>query len=324
MIPSAKCKARATGVGVLVAVLAGASPVSAQGDPAAAEVLFKSALALVDRGDFAAGCPKFEASFALNASASTLLNIARCHEHDGKIATAWADYGRAIVLNRETKGAERQKKLLSLARKGSSDLERRLPRLRVVAADPPAGLKVARDDTDLPAGALGEPLPVDPGPHRVVATAPGYLDQSVPVVLEEGKTATVEITLHRPNVERAPSPVPAWAWITGAGGLVLGGLAGYFLADDLAAIKALRANCQNNAAGTYCNPGYDYAADNARKDRGFGLAVGLGGASVIALGVASTGIVRSRPARAPATATAITVAPWGGPGGAGAVLRGGF
>lgn len=80
-----------------------ASPARAQRvarDPAAAEALFKAARALVEKGDYAAGCPKFEASLALNPSASTMLNIALCHEHDGKIASAWEAYNRALTLNR--------------------------------------------------------------------------------------------------------------------------------------------------------------------------------------------------------------------------------
>src|SRR3954468_15943585 len=87
-----------------------------QTDPAAAESLFKTARALLDKGDWAAACPKFEASLALNPSASTAINIARCHEHDGKLATAWEDYNRALVLNRETKGAERQRQLEEVAK----------------------------------------------------------------------------------------------------------------------------------------------------------------------------------------------------------------
>ncbi len=88
--------------------------------------------------------------------------------------------------------------------------------------------------------------------------------------------------------------VPVWAWITGAGGLLLSGAAIFFLVDDLSAIRALRStsNCRPlNTGGFYCDPRYDYRADDARKNRDFPFAVGLGVAGLAALGAAVGGIV---------------------------------
>jgi hypothetical protein len=300
-------------------------------DTVVAEALFKAGRALVEKGDYAAGCPKFEASLALNPSASTMINIALCHEHEGKLATAWADYHRALVLNRETVGARRRRGLQEIASKGIAALDPRVPKLRVTVKGAPPGLEVSRDGKALPAAALGEPLPADPGPHEIRATAPGHRSERRTVTLEEGKTVAVELTLQtNPEVrpqEATPGAtsagrVPAWAWISGAVGLGLSGAAIGFLVDDLSAISALRENCREVRGGTYCEPGYDYAADNARKDRDFALFVGLGGAGVIAIGTAIVGIVRAGPAEKPAdTAAAL---PWIAPGGAGATLTGSF
>src|SRR5690349_333753 len=86
---------------------AAAQPVK-QHDNAASEALFRAGRADIEAGNYAAGCPKFEASLALSPSAGTMINIAKCHEHQGKIATAWSDYNEALALNKsETKGAER-------------------------------------------------------------------------------------------------------------------------------------------------------------------------------------------------------------------------
>jgi len=303
-------------------------------DPAAAEALFKAARALVEKGDYAAGCPKFEASLALNPSASTMLNIARCHEHDGKIASAWEAYSRALTLNRETAGDKRRRGLEELANKGIAALEPRLPKLVVAVKGAPAGLEVTRDGKPLPAAALGEALPADPGPSEIRASAPGHKPETRTVTLEEGKTATVELALQAqaatPAAAAGPSKkddgggVPTWAWISGAVGIGLSGAAVVFLVDDLAAIDALRENCREVPAGTYCNPGYDFAADNARKDRDFGLFVGLGGAGVIAIGAAIIGIATSGSADEPAPSDSAVALPWIAPGGAGATLRGSF
>ncbi|WP_437526568.1 PEGA domain-containing protein [Sorangium sp. So ce726] len=302
-------------------------------DPVAAEALFKAGRALVDKGDDAAGCPKFEASLALNPSASTQINIARCREREGKLATAWHDYHRALVLNRETVGEQRRRSLEEVANKGIAALEPRVPKLVIVVKGAPAGMEVLRDGTALPAAALGEPLPVDPGPHEIRASAPGHEAETRSITLAEGETTTVELTLREAAGASTAKPpttaneargggAPTWAWISGAAGIALAGASVGFLIDDLSAISALRENCRDVSGGTYCEPGYDFAADNARKNRDFGLFAGLGAAGLVAMGVAVYGIVRSSDEAAPAPA-AVAV-PWIAPSGAGASISGSF
>ena len=68
----------------------------------------------------------------LYPAASTLLNIARCYEHDGKLALAWSAYQRALVINRETQGEERKRALEEIAQKGLAKVEPRVPRIKIV------------------------------------------------------------------------------------------------------------------------------------------------------------------------------------------------
>lgn len=302
----------------------------AKGDQAAAEALFRQGRDLIAADDYAAGCPKFEASFVMHPSASTLLNIAKCKEHEGKLAAAWTDYRQALTLNRETTGKKRQKELEEIATKGMRALEPRLPKLRVVVTAPPAGLEVLRDGVELQAAALGEALPADPGKHEVRFSAPGYRPETRTVTLEEGKTITVEVSLKAEvaaPIEKKPEGggVPGWVWITGGAGVVLAGVGVFFLVDDLSAIDALRENCRTSTYGTYCAPGYDRESDNARKDRGFGLFLGLGGAGVITIGAAVVGLATAPSSNAPGAATTgMAVSPWIGPDRAGATMTGTF
>ena len=120
-----------------------------------------------------------------------------------------------------------------------------------------------------------------------------------------------------------PPGVPLWAWITGGAGVVLAGVGGYFLADDLSAIHALRSSCRTVTGGTYCVPGYSPQPDDARKDRDLPVAIALGGAGVVAIGAAVVGIVRAKSMRA-APAPGPTATAWIAPGSAGAALSGGF
>jgi hypothetical protein len=244
------------GAAPLVALLLASSPALAEpdaGDRGAAEALFAEAHRLVDAGSWAEGCPKFEASFALYASASTMINLARCHEHDGKIATAWQDYRRALALNSEIQGAERRKGLLEIAQRGVDELTPRLPKLRITIPAAPAGLEVLCDGKPLSSEALRDAVPLDPGVHEVRASAPGYRGQTLSVTLEEGKTATASLPLEpMERAVKAPSrgafvPVGVALLATGVVGLGVGAVTGIL---SLNKVSDVIADC----GGTSCAP----------------------------------------------------------------------
>jgi hypothetical protein len=233
------------GVLPVAAILLG--PVAVRAQPAerdlkAADALFNEARELVKQGNYVMGCPKFEASLALVPSPSTTINIAKCHEHSGRIATAWEYYRRALELNlnRPTTDVDRQKALHDIATEGMNTLEPRLPKLRVNISNPPPSLDVLCDGKQLSAVSLGQELPLDPGRHEVRVSAPGYRAQTHTVLLAEGKTITVGVTLEAEAPAGKPNqPVlqggglPTWVGLVTAGvgvvgvgvGAVLGGLA---------------------------------------------------------------------------------------------------
>lgn len=322
------------GAAAVIAALLSASAATAQEgkrDPIAAEALFQEARKLIKAGDYEKACPKFEAALALYPSASTMLNIADCREHEGKVAGAWEAYHRALVLNRETQGANRQASIEEAAKQGIGKLEPRLPKLAVAVASPPPGVKVLRDGKELPDTALGEALPADPGEHEVTVSAKGFRPERRSVTLREGETTRLEISLVKEagssDTNTKGGGVPVWVWVTGGAGIALTGVGIYFLADDLSAISALRENCPTNATGTRCVPGYDYESDNARKNRGLALFLGLGGAGVLALGAATAGLVLSSSSSSKASdakAPSATAGAWILPGSAGAVVSGRF
>lgn len=318
------------GAAAVIAVLLSVNAATAQEtkrDPAAAEALFQEARKLVKAGDYAAGCPKFEAALALYPSASTMLNIADCREHEGKVASAWEAYHRALGLNRETQGAKRQESIEQAIKEGIRKLEPRLPKLLIKVESPPPDVKVLRDGKEIPTSALGEALPADPGAHEVTVSAKGYRSETRSVTLREGETTDLDISLVKENGPTEEKGVPTWVWVTGGAGIVLTGVSFIFLADDLSAISALNENCRTSETGTVCAPGYDYESDNARKNRGLGLFLGLGGAGVIALGVATAGLVMSSSSSSKASdakAPSARASAWILPGSAGAVVSGRF
>jgi hypothetical protein len=323
----------ALGAGLFVSLYAGAAAAQSVVPDAAAEALFRSGRELVEKGDWAAGCPKFEASLELYLSASTLLNIARCHEHNGKIASAWATYRRALVVNKETPGAERKKALEEVAQTGLAALEPRLPKLRIVIPVAPERLKVTRNDQYVPLAMLGTSIPVDPGVHTIEARAPGYRTERRSVKVAEGATERVEIALivaegggDPKDEERGRAgghSIPTWSIGVAAGGLALLTAAAVFRVDQ-ALIEGKQQGICHGDVENRCPSTYIPDADNSRKNRDFGLFVGFGSAGVVALGAAVVGaIVGSSSAQAGGGAE-LSAGAWISPGRAGASLQGRF
>jgi hypothetical protein len=134
---------------------------------AAAQALFNDARALFTSGDIAAACSKFEASQKLDPRTGTLLNLAICRQKEGKTASAWVAFNEARAAAHGERLAEREK----FASDRIAELTPRLSHL-VVSPTRVPGLSVELDGGALREDAWGADLPVDPGPHTILATAP--------------------------------------------------------------------------------------------------------------------------------------------------------
>jgi hypothetical protein len=187
---------------VAVATAAHADPSTA--DATLAEALFRDGRQLAGEGRYAEACPKFAESQRLAPALGTLLNLAVCHEKQGKVATAWAEFSTAAGEAARAGEADREQ----FARDHVKDLELRLPKLLVVAQNVPPGFEVRLDGVTMTAAALGSALPIDPGDHQLAATAPHKNPGSV-VVRIPGAVATT--TVRVPALADAAVPAPAAA-----------------------------------------------------------------------------------------------------------------
>jgi hypothetical protein len=181
---------------LVIAWLGAGASARAQADPsiAVAEALFQQARALAGQEKWAEACPKFAESQRLDPKLGTLLNLAHCHEQEGKTATAWAEYTSAASLARRVGRKDRE----DFARERVEDLEKKLAHVVIRMEAPPPGLRVLLDDKPIDAAALGTPLPIDPGKHVFTATAPGKKGFSAEV---EVPPSPVEIPLALPVLE---------------------------------------------------------------------------------------------------------------------------
>jgi hypothetical protein len=146
----------------------GAEPSPA--DRSAAQALFDEGRELMEQGRAADACPRFEESERLEPGLGTRFHLATCYEALGKLASAHALFLDVAAEAAQRKQAEREK----VARERARALEPRLSRLSIEVpfASSPA-LRVERDGAVVGSAQWGLPVPVDPGVHRVNASAPG-------------------------------------------------------------------------------------------------------------------------------------------------------
>lgn len=169
------------------------------GSQAAAEALFREGRRLMEEGNYAEACPKFEASNRLDVAVGTLLNLGVCWEQGGRLASAWATFLEAAALAARTGSPEREQ----LARSRALALEPRLIRVRVIVASPARGEQVTVGDRSFDDVMWSVAIPIDAGEWPVQASAPGR------ITWEGSVTAANEgsvVELHVPALEVAPEP----------------------------------------------------------------------------------------------------------------------
>jgi hypothetical protein len=197
-----------------------------------AEALFQEARALVEKGNYAAACPKLEASQKLDPAVGTQFNLADCYEHVGRTASAFALFDQVARIARSAGKFERERS----AKERAAALEPKLARVRLAVKAPAPGLEVRIDDVLVEKAAWTEPFSVDPGAHRISASAPshrswegslsGQPSQLVVVDIPELVDTTVRVA---PPPVAAPSSQRTFAIVAGAvgvAGVVVGAVSG--------------------------------------------------------------------------------------------------
>lgn len=163
-------------------------PRHAAADPATAAAAFKQADDLRKQGKWADACPLFEASYNADPQLGVLLHLADCHEHVGRTATAWAEFNDAVGLA-HAKNDPRE----AAARKRADALTPKLAKLRIAAPKTVvSGLVVRRGTVDITALVGGE-IPLDPGEHEIVASAPGFSEWRQKVTVQPGAVTDLQI-----------------------------------------------------------------------------------------------------------------------------------
>ncbi len=175
-------------VAAIALLVASAGAQTSSGDTALAEALFRDGRTLMKSKKHAAACPKFEESYRLVPKLGTLLNLAACHDEQGKTGSAWGEYTRAIT---EAKAAGEDGRV-AFARKKLFALEERLSQVIIEVPSPEPGIAVAIGDQTIRKAAWGTPIPLDPGRHALTVSAPGHNTLKLTLTVPEGPSTITE------------------------------------------------------------------------------------------------------------------------------------
>jgi hypothetical protein len=331
---------------VLALLVSGAGLARAQAaDTAAAEALFQEGRALLLEEKVDLACPKLESSYQIDPATGTLMALALCHEKQGKLASAWAEYTDVIGRSRREGREDREQG----ARERATALRPRLSTLRIQVSDATAataGLEIRRDRVVQSRGVWNSGVPVDGGSHVVEVTAPGRKTWKANVAVKaEGDAATLTV----PELETASSaPAPAaatvdapaapaaaetradepskpfgtleWTGIgTGAAGVVVLGVGAYFLATALGE----RSDSEKDCKGNLCNEAGLATREDMVGHGNVATGLGIGGAVLIGAGVTLYLVGRSSGGDAPPQAS-VSLSLCAQPRGAGAGVVGAF
>jgi hypothetical protein len=200
--------------------------------------MFQDARALVQKGDYAAACPLLEQSQKLDAAVGTQFNLADCYEHVGRTATAYAVFNDVARIARAAGKFERERS----AKERAAALEPKLARVHLEVKSAAPGLEIRIDDALVDKRSWTESFPIDPGAHRITASAPSHetwkldLEAEPKSVAEISVPELVDTTVHAPVAPATVAPPPekpsnqrTIALVTGgvgAAGIVVGAISG--------------------------------------------------------------------------------------------------
>ena len=278
-------------------------------DPAAAEALFTAGREAFEKGDYASACPKFEESHRLDPGAGALVNLAACREKLGQLASAWESWRQALRFL----GPEDERR--PSVEQRAAAIEKRVPWLEVLLEPgaPPA-TRVERDGVELASASLGISLPVDPGAHMIVVSAPDHKPRKYSLTLAEAERRSLRVTTGESETAHRPAssqPVSGAAdtqarfepatrprilpWVVagvGAAGVVVGAVAGGLALGKKAEVKDV---CTEVGDGFECDQD---GLDAAESGKTFATISTIGlAAGTVVLGIGVWLIVADEPSR---------------------------
>lgn len=188
----ARAVRRSLAMAAACAMMVSAPPLAATPEHealAVARELFLEAMQLEEAQDYARALATLRRVAAIKMSPSVRTHMAFCLERTGKLAEALTLY--EALARDATSG--RDLPISRAASRAAEALRPRVPRLTIRVPERAPDLRVLLDDAPLAIGLYGEPLLLDPGAHRIEATAARSKAVHDTVTLVERAVAVYEV-----------------------------------------------------------------------------------------------------------------------------------
>lgn len=210
---------------LLLAVRGAGADEPSAADVSAARELGRAGLRLADAGKCEQAVQTLGRAEKLYHAPTILGRLGECEIKLGKLVQGTEDLQRVVHEALPPNPPPQFVKARARAQKVLDDARPKIGRLKIVLVAPPKIEVTIKIDGEAVSSALvGEERPTDPGEHFVEATAPGYLKSSETVMLKEGGSDSVVLSLKvdpeappPPTRDTRPPPPPAGATGTGAG-----------------------------------------------------------------------------------------------------------
>jgi hypothetical protein len=258
---------------------------------ASARALFAEALGDEGAGRYAAALEKFKRVQGVKDTPAIEYRLGTCYEGLGKSASAYRSYRAAVLLGQSDPATS---DVVSAASTRLESLSRRVARLMVVVPDvSPREVLVRVDGEAMRRETLVEPLALEPGSHRIEASAPGSAPFQSSLTLSEGDQASITVALppvsHPDETGALESPgarsnsVLPWVFY-GAGTLLFAGAAVTLLVRQ-ADIASLDQSCPRGV----CPPGSNQSDLESTRNQALiegpiGVTLAAGGLAAVAFG----------------------------------------
>lgn len=166
-------------------------------DRAAARDLYNEGVALQQKSPQDA-LDKFERSYKVYAAPTTYLHLVQCQVALGKLVEAAEGYRALARLSLPAGSSKPFYDAQATASQELAALEPRIPRVKIsVTPGDTKGLGVALDGLTYNTALLGIARPIDPGTHKLVVTAPGFIASEQTLDVKERDQKDVSVVLKK-------------------------------------------------------------------------------------------------------------------------------
>ncbi len=174
---------------------------------AAARDLFKEGDALQRSGKLVEALDKFQRAQAVFDAPTNQVRIAECEAALGRLVESSEAYRSVLRVQLPAGSPPAFQAAVDQARAELAQVEPRVPRLVIdVQPTKAPGMQLQIDGQNVPAALVGASMPLDPGSHRVIVSAPGYASAEQQVVLKEQEAKTLSLTLKAAANATAATP----------------------------------------------------------------------------------------------------------------------